>query len=65
MKLNLPDGRYDIVAIGGDLADYHIGTFDSTAEEFFKSGLEPFITSLNDFRLKLYLSGKALCFRTL
>lgn len=53
MKLNLPDGRYDIVAIGGDLADYHIGTFDSTAEEFFKSGLEPFITSLNDFRLKV------------
>lgn len=53
MPVDLPEGKWFFLCLGGKVSDYEIGVFKAGIPWQFNSGIIPGITTLSDFRVKM------------
>ena len=58
MPIDLPEGKWTFLCLGGKVGDYEIGIFKTGIPQQFSSAVSPGITSLSDFRVKAYFEQK-------
>ncbi|AVM53501.1 fimbrillin-A associated anchor protein Mfa1/Mfa2 [Bacteroides zoogleoformans] len=52
-EVELPEGVFHVLAVGGAAEAYETGTYDSKAPEGFSSGLHRGVSTLDDFRIRM------------
>ncbi|MCS2889165.1 FimB/Mfa2 family fimbrial subunit [Bacteroides fragilis] len=58
MPIDLPEGKWTFLCLGGKVGDYEIGIFKTGIPQQFSPAVSPGITTLSDFRVKAYFEQK-------